>query len=238
LEKNYEILTEIDAVGSIPGRNYGIVNGEVGRIVNVQDQSTETDRLLERVQSGDRSALGALFAGHREYLRRLVDLRMDDPLRRRVDASDVIQETQLVATRRIGHYLSNPSVSFRLWLRQTAIDQLVNLRRHHVQAQKRSVMLEARLPDKSSILLVQSLFAGRPSRILHQRELFEQVQDAVQGMGESDREILLLRHFEELTNGEIGELLGIDTDAVSKRYGRAIRRLREKLKEAGLSEGS
>ena len=157
-------------------------------------------------------------------------------LRRRIDASDVVQETQLVAAGRIEHYLANRNVSFRIWLRQTAIQQLVNLQRHHVQAQKRSVNRDTRLSDHSSFLLAQRLLESRPSQIVRRREQAQQVRDAVKSMGETDREILLLRHFEELTNNEIGELLGIDSGTVRKRYGRAILRFREKLKELEISE--
>lgn len=204
--------------------------------VTAEDQSTDTDRLLDQVQAGDHDALNRLLASYREYLRRIVELRMVDPLRGRVDPSDVVQETQLVATRRLPHYLADRRVSFRIWLRQTAIQQLVNLERHHLQAEKRSLKRETRLPDRSSMMIAQSLLEGRPSRIVEQRELAQQVRQAVETMSENDREVLLLRHFEELTNSEISEVLGIETDAVSKRYGRAILRLREKLKEAGISQ--
>lgn len=201
-----------------------------------EDQSANTNHLLEQAQAGDQRALEALFADHRKYLRRVVELRMSDTLKGRVDPSDVVQETHLAATRRLSHFLSDRRVSFRIWLRQTAIQQLVNLERHHVQAQKRTVRLETRLPERSSMMLAKSLLEARPSRIARQRELTQQVRDVVESMSEKDREILLLRHFEELTNTEISEVLGIEADAVSKRYGRAILRLREKLVQAGISE--
>jgi RNA polymerase sigma-70 factor, ECF subfamily len=203
-----------------------------------ENQSTGTDRLLNLAQAGDKDALDALLDGHRDYLRRVIELRMEDGLRKRVDASDVVQETQLAAAGRIGHYLANRSVSFRIWLRQTAIQQLVNLQRRHVQAQKRSVNRDACLSDHSSMLLAQRLLEARPSQIVRRHEQAQQVRDAVRSMGETDREILLLRHFEELTNNEISELLDIDSGTIRKRYGRAIRRFREKLQEQGISRSS
>lgn len=222
----------------VASRNRGIVIREEGQIVTTDNQSTETERLLARIQSGDKTALDALLAGHRDYLRRVVEIRMGDQLRRRVDTSDVVQETQLVAARRIENYLSHRQIPFRLWLRQTAIDQIANLRQHHLNTQKRSMKQEIHLSENSSIMLAQSFLRDRPSRIARRRELAQQIREAVHEMGENDREILLLRHFEELTNREIGRLLGLNLDAVRKRYGRAILRFREKLIEQGVSKSS
>lgn len=201
----------------------------------VSDNSTETDRLLEQAQAGDRDAMQALYAAHRNYLRCVIDLRMDDELRRRVDASDVIQETQLEAIARMPTYLRAPTVSFRIWLRQTALEQLINLRRRHVLAQKRAVRHQVRLPDHSSVALAHKLLQRRPSEIFRRAELAHQVRQAVANMDEADREIILLRHFEELTNAEVAELLQIDPDTLRKRHGRAIRRLGQQLAAAGVS---
>ncbi len=201
----------------------------------VSHNSTETDRLLTQAQAGDRDAMQALYAAHRNYLRCVIDLRMDDELRRRVDASDVVQETQLEAIARMPAYLRAPTVSFRIWLRQTALEQLINLRRRHVLAQKRTVRHQVRLPDHSSVALAHSLLPRRPSEIFRRAELAQQVRQAVANMDEADREIILLRHFEELTNAEVAELLKIDPDALRKRHGRAIRRLGQQLAAVGVS---
>ena len=202
-----------------------------------RSDSTRTNRLLERASTGDRSALDALFSNYRAYLRRVIELRMDDELRRRVDPSDVVQEAQLEAACRIDDYLRKRPISFRLWLRQAALQQLMNLRRKHVLAEKRSVGREVSLPDHSSIALAQTLMEGRPSRVYQRQQLAQQVRQAVSRMEDLDREMLLLRHFEELTNKEAAELLEIDPATASKRYGRALRRFREKLTELGISRG-
>jgi RNA polymerase sigma-70 factor (ECF subfamily) len=203
----------------------------------INDNSTETDRLLSQARAGDRAAIEALYSAHRAYLRCVIDLRMDDELRRRVDVSDVVQETQLEAIGRMQEYLRGPTVSFRIWLRQTALEQLINLRRRHVLARKRTVRSQVRLPDHSSVALAQNLLATRPSQIVRGAELAQQVRQAVAEMDEPDREIILLRHFEELTNAEAAELLQIDPVAMRKRHGRALRRLGQQLAVVGVSGG-
>ena len=137
--------------------------------------------------------------------------------------------------RRIQEYLANRAVPFRIWLRRTAIEQLVNLRRQHVLAKKRTVRQEVWFPDKSSIALAQKLSEVRPSQILHKQELAQQVRAAIAEMGELDREMLVLRHIEELTNQEIAALLEIDSSTASQRYGRALKRFRDKLISLGIS---
>ena len=199
-------------------------------------EAERTERLVGLAAQGDVSAINELFEIHRAYLRRVIEPRLEDDLRRRVDPSDVIQETQLEATRRIQEYLANRSVPFRIWLRRTAIEQLVNLRRMHVLAAKRTVHREAPLPDKSSIALAHKLLKGRPSQIMQKQELAQQVLAAIGQMGELDREILLLRHIEELSNQEIAALLEIDSAAVSQRYGRALMRFRDKLISMGITD--
>jgi RNA polymerase sigma-70 factor (ECF subfamily) len=200
----------------------------------ISDNSTKTDRLLAQARAGDRAAIEALYSAHRAYLRCVIDLRMDDELRRRVDVSDVVQETQLEAIGRMQEYLRRPTVSFRIWLRQTALEQLINLRRRHVLARKRTVRSQVRLPDHSSVALAQNLLPTRPSEIVRGAELAQQVRQAVAEMDEPDREIILLRHFEELTNAEAAELLQIDPAAMRKRHGRALRRLGQQLAVVGV----
>lgn len=200
-------------------------------------ESEQTEQLVAMAVQGDGVALNTLFSMHRAYLRRVIDLRLEDDLRSRVDLSDVIQETLLEAARRIQEYLDNQAVPFRIWLRRTAIEQMVNLRRRHILAEKRNVRREVRLPDHSSLALAHKLLEGRPSQILHKQEQAQQVRTAIAQMGELDREMLLLRHIEELTNREIAAVLEIDTSTASQRYGRALRRFREKLISMGLSGG-
>ncbi len=192
-----------------------------------------TELLLERVADGDLDALDRVLESQRSYLRRLLELRMDGELRARIDPSDVIQETQLVASRRIDDFLKHRPTTFKLWLRGKAIQKLIELRRKHVIASKRSVRREIPVPEASSLALVAHLSAERPSEVAQRQELQEQTQQAILQLADADREILLLRHVEELTNAEVAELLDITGDTASKRYGRAILRLRSKLVQVG-----
>ena len=193
----------------------------------------ETELLLERVAEGDVEALGCVLEGQRNYLRRLLELRMDDELRSRIDPSDVIQETQLAASRRIDDFLKRRPISFKLWLRRKAIEKLIEFQRKHVYAAKRSVRREVRLFEGSSLAAVAQSLAQRPSELMQRRELQDQTNQAIRQLGETDREILLLRHGEDLTNAEVAELLEISAEAASKRYGRAILRLRTILGQLG-----
>ncbi|MBL8794791.1 MAG: sigma-70 family RNA polymerase sigma factor [Planctomycetia bacterium] len=199
----------------------------------------ETLRLLDDVRAGDRSALDRLLAEHRQFLRWFVELRLDPHIRARVDASDVVQEAQLEAVRRVDNYLERPALPFRLWLRQIAFDRLLMARRQHVEADRRAVTREAPLPDGSSIALGQQVLAGgpTPSQHLARDEMAERVRRAVAELPEADREILLMRNFEGLTNLEAAQLLALDPATASKRYGRALLRLRQLLSDDGLTGG-
>ena len=193
--------------------------------------STETRDLLSRLGGGDQSALERLMEMHRIYLRKLVDVRMEPGLRRRVDPSDVVQETYIVVSQRIEKYLKNPPASFRVWLRSTAVEKLIDLRRRHL-AKKRSIGREIHLSDASSMALARGLFGGRPSQILQRKELAEQVRQIIMQLGDTDREILLLRHVEELSNSEAAEVLFIEPDTARKRLGRAMIRLTTLLSDS------
>ena len=198
------------------------------------NDANETQRLLRRVSQGDRTAIGRLVDLHRNYLCRLIDLRMEDELRGRIDPSDVVQETQMVVSRKIDDFLDRRPTSFRLWIRRKAIERLIELRRRHL-AGKRTVRREVPWSDASSVAVARKLLGVRPSEVLRRQELVLQVHKAIQDLREVDREVLLLRHVEELTNAEVAELLGIEPAAASKRYGRAVRRLSEKLAAMGIS---
>ena len=195
--------------------------------------STETEALLGQIAEGDQRALDVLLDRHRDFLKRLLQLRMEPALRRRVDPSDVIQETLAVASQRLHDYLERRPTEFRLWLRRKAIERLIEHRRKHF-AKKRSVQRELSLVDASSAL-ARSLLTARPSKIAMQRELNQQVQEVVAELSEADREILLLRHAEGLSNNEIAHLLKLDVKTASKRYGRALLKLSERLAEMGVS---
>jgi RNA polymerase sigma-70 factor (ECF subfamily) len=202
------------------------------------EQSTpdEIESVVESVRRGDRQALESLFAAHRAYLRQVIGLRMDDALRVRVDPSDIVQEAQLEAARRVADYARDPKLPVRLWMRQIAIDRLTMAQRRHVGADKRSVKREFALPEHSSMSIAEQLVAGiaSPSQIVARHEVVGAVRDAVGRLGENDREIILLQAFEGLNSTESAEVLGIEPPAARKRFGRALLRLRELLIESGL----
>ena len=194
--------------------------------------NSRTEVLLSHVDQGDLRALDQLLDEHRAYLRRVIELRMEDALRVRVDPSDIVQETQLVASRRIQDFLKRRPTSFRIWLRRKALERLVEARRRHL-AQKRSIEREVPLSSLSSMAVAQHLSALGPGSALQQKELAQHVSEVLESLGETDREVLLLRHGEQLTNHEVAEVLEIDPAAASKRYGRAVRRLCDRLTELG-----
>jgi RNA polymerase sigma-70 factor (ECF subfamily) len=198
--------------------------------------SAETCGLLEQSGGGDRRAFDQLFARHRPDLRRFIDRRLDPKLRGRLDPSDVVQETQLEAYRRLPDFLRRRPMPFHVWLRKTAYERLLMLRRQHVEAARRAVGREVPLPDRSSALLAQQLLAGgsTPSHQLRRRELVRQVQEVLAGLAEADREVLFMRHYEGLSYQEVACILDIDPAAARKRYGRALLRLHQLLADAGL----
>ncbi len=200
--------------------------------------SVETQRLLKQVRAGDRLALEQLMTRHRPYLRQMVELRLDPQLRSRVDFSDVVQEAQMEAVRRLDTYLEQAPMPFRLWLRQIAHDRLLMMRRRHVKAARRAVGQEVALPEESSHLLAQQFLAkgSTPSQKLDQQDLARRVRQAVAELPDTDREILLMRTFEGLSFEEVSYLLEIDAAAARKRHGRALLRLHKILSDGGLRE--
>jgi RNA polymerase sigma-70 factor (ECF subfamily) len=200
----------------------------------------ETQRLLGAARAGDRRAVEELFARHRPYLHRLIQVRLEPRLHPRVDASDVIQEAQLEAARRLESYLQEPALPFRLWLRQLACERLVMLRRYHRGAAQRSVDREVPLLERSALLLARQLLAAgsTPSQGLEREEMACRVRRAVAQLPAIDREVLVMRTFEELSYEEVACVLGVDPAAARKRHGRALLRLHKLLSEDGLTESS
>jgi RNA polymerase sigma-70 factor (ECF subfamily) len=197
----------------------------------------EPEDLLRRLRAGERAAFEELFARHRPYLRRFAEIRLDARLRARVDPSDVVQETYLEAFRRLANYLDQPPMPFRLWLRRIAQDRALKAQRHHLGTARRTVNREVPLPERSSLLLARQLLAAgsTPSQHLDHRALAGRLRQAVAQLPPTDREVILLRHFEGLSNQEVGYLLGIDPAAASQRHGRALLRLHQMLFQSGSS---
>jgi RNA polymerase sigma-70 factor (ECF subfamily) len=204
----------------------------------VDKDSAETLALLERVRGGDAQALDELITRHRPVLRRFVEMRFDPKMHARLDASDVVQEAQLEIARRIQDFLEKQPMPIGLWLQKTAYENLIRLRRTHVLADRRTVNREVGLPKDSSILLVRQLLGKEdwPGRGLVEEEIKQRVVQAVSKLDDIDREILQLRSFEQLDNQEVAQFLGLDPATASKRFGRALLRLRAALLESGALE--
>src|SRR5215212_9166918 len=171
----------------------------------------ETDRLLADARAGNADELLARF---REPLRRVIDLRLDPVLARRVDASDIVQDVLLEANQRLTDYLKSPDMPFHLWLRHLAQDRIIDTHRRHRQAQRRSVDREQPIAppawaDESSISLVAQLIdtGGKPTSEAIRLELQRRLNDAIDKLSDDDREIILMRHHEALSNQEVAHAL-------------------------------
>jgi RNA polymerase sigma-70 factor (ECF subfamily) len=200
--------------------------------------SEDTRLLLERAADGDPAVFDELFARHRDFLCLVVRLRMDPRLRARVDPSDVVQDAQLDAFRRLRDYLDRQPMPFRLWLRKTTQERLLKVQRQHLDTDRRAAGREVPLPEQSSILLAGQLLAGgsSPSQRLDRSETARLVRRALGELPEADREVLLMRNFEGLSNQEVAYLLGLDPATASKRHGRALLRLRAALLAEGFTD--
>jgi RNA polymerase sigma-70 factor, ECF subfamily len=206
-------------------------------MTDVKPDSAQTCGLLEQVAQGDRRALGRLLQRYRPRLQAFIGARLDPRVRSRLDPSDVVQEVQLEVTRRMDDFLNRNPMPFHLWVRKTAYERLLKVQRGHRRA-RRTVDGEVALPEHSSLLLAKPLLAGAssPSQQLAAREFADRVGLAVADLAQADREILLMRHAEQLPYAEIACLLDVEVDAARKRYGRALLRLRKVLKDHGLLE--
>src|SRR5438105_6309114 len=195
-----------------------------------------TQELLDQAQKGEPHAVDHLLDAHREPLRRMIGPRLDPALAARVDASDIVQEVLLEAHRRLADYLRNPTMPFGLWLRHIAKDHVIDAHRRHRQAQRRSLdreqpLLPAALADHSSLELAGQILDQEPTpasaAIRH--ELQKRLDSAVAALDEDDREIILMRHGEQLSNQDVAAALELSEAAASMRYLRAVRRLRAAL---------
>ena len=200
------------------------------------ENSSETNDLLQRAAEGDSQGWGVLLTRHSERLRRMIALRLDQRLQGRIDASDVLQEAYLEAWSRLAEYLRAPPMPFFLWLRFLAGQKLVTLHRHHLGRHMRDPgreisLYRGALPEASSAALAAQLLGHetRPSEAAIRVELKVRLQEALNQMDALDREVLALRHFEQLSRAETAQVLGLRESAVSKRYVRALQRLKDIL---------
>jgi RNA polymerase sigma-70 factor (ECF subfamily) len=196
--------------------------------------SAATNELLHQAAAGDGVSLGRVLERDRDRLRRMIALRLDRRLCGRIDPSDVIQEAQLEAAERLAEYLRNPTMPFFLWLRLITGQRLLALHRRHLGAKMRSAQREVSLcqralPEATSAALAARLmgkFTG-PCEAVMRAEMKLRLQDALNEMDPIDREVLTLRHFEQLSNVEAAHELGIAEEAAKKRHVRALKRLKE-----------
>jgi RNA polymerase sigma-70 factor (ECF subfamily) len=190
--------------------------------------------LIDRAGHGDESARHQLLERYRGYLKRMVAVRLDRRLAARVDPSDIVQETLVEAARRLDDYLRNRPLPFYGWLRGLAGERIIDTHRRHVTSQRRTVTLERRdldLPDASADQLVRRLFAAdtSPSTHLMRQERHERLKAALASLSHRDREVLVMRHLEQLSTAEIAQVLEITEPAVKSRLLRALVRMREQM---------
>jgi RNA polymerase sigma-70 factor (ECF subfamily) len=191
------------------------------------------EELLDAARTGDEGALAALVERHRDRLERMVRLRMDRRLQGRVDPADVVQEAYLALRGKFPQYSTDPRLPFFLWLRLEVGQKLLDLHRFHLGAQMRDAGQEVSLhggppPQVTSLSLAELL--GKlttASHVAMRAELKVRVQEALNSMDPHDREVLILRHFEELSNAETAQVLGIKASAAVNRYVRALKRLKD-----------
>ena len=201
------------------------------------DNQEHQDSLVDQARNGDQNALANLFEANRDRLERMVRLRMNERVRPRVAVSDVLQEAYVDLAQQLGNYAKDPKLPFFLWLRRITGQRLAKVHRAHLGQEMRDVNKERRLnagvPDASSVFMANQL-AGRFTSVSQKairNENETRMQLAIEQLPETDREILAMRHVEQLTNSEIAIVLEIGASAATNRYVRAIRKLRDAIGE-------
>lgn len=199
----------------------------------VPELSEDTQRLLDRAQAGDRSSLGQLLEVRREQLTRIVRIRMGRRLQSRVDASDVVQDAFVEAMRRFDEFQQQSKFPFFIWLRLITLQKLAQLQRFHLGTQARDAAREvsidhAPVPQATSAVLAGQLLGTltSPTRAVARDEEKALLEQALNEMDETDREVLVLRHFEKLEVSETANLLDLSESGTRKRYVRALTRLK------------
>jgi RNA polymerase sigma-70 factor (ECF subfamily) len=192
------------------------------------------EELLDAARHGDDGALALLVERHRDRLERMVRLRMDRRLQGRVDPADVVQEAYLAVRGHFPQYCADARLPFFLWLRLEVGQKLVDIHHFHLGNQMRDAGQEVSLhcgplPQVSSVSLAEHMLGKvtTASRAAMRAELKIRVQEALNSMDPQDREVLILRHFEELSNAEAAQVLGIKASAAVNRYVRAVKRLKD-----------
>jgi RNA polymerase sigma-70 factor, ECF subfamily len=207
------------------------------------EESEDFQRKMDAVLEGDGEALASLFSMYRDRLRRMVELRLDARLRGRVSASDILQEAYIGALQRLPHYQATVDLPLFVWLRSVTMQRLIDVHRRHLVGQARDASREIRLGEVEAIEAgsghIAELFANTtsPSLAARRGEILAVVRDALDQLDVIDREVLVLRHFEQMSNLEAAAALCIKPAAASKRYVRAVERLKSVLEQIPGFEG-
>ncbi len=198
----------------------------------LMESQTELE-LLKQAEDGNQQALGMLLQLNHQRLERIVRFRMDSRLRGRLDEGDIVQESFLEATKRFQYYVENRKTSFFLWLRYLTLQKLNELHRHHFGTQSRDRRREVSIFNRLDSPATTAQIAGvlfddktSPSQALIRDEARVLIENALGEMDPVDQEVLALRHFEQLSNVEVADALGLETSAASKRFVRALERLK------------
>jgi RNA polymerase sigma-70 factor (ECF subfamily) len=208
------------------------------RIEGVPPPPPDADAdFLRASQAGNAAALAGLLAAHRPYLRHIAGVRFDDRLRGRLDESDVVQDALAEAVRRAPEFATARPLPVRLWLRRLLLDALVAAQRRHLAAHGRAAGREIDLSAGSVIAVADRLLANSPSPASEaaRRERAALVRTALDTLAADDREVIVLRAFESQNTADTAAVLGVTAEAASKRFVRAMERLRAALKDLGLS---
>jgi RNA polymerase sigma-70 factor, ECF subfamily len=202
----------------------------------MSSNSPETQHLLDQARDGQEAAVNQLLDAHREPLRRAISLRLDPVVARREDPSDIVQKVLLEANQRLSDYLRNPTMPFHLWLRHIAQDHIIDTHRRHRVAQRRSLdreqpIVPAALADRSSVELAAQFLDQEltPASAAMRHELENRLHVALASLDEGDRDVICMRHFEQLSNQDVALILNLTEAAASMRYLRALRRLKALL---------
>ncbi len=202
------------------------------------------DELLAEMRGGSETALAEVFSHYRERLRRIVRFRIDHRIAPRISDSDVLQDVYIAASKRLDHYAAKTELTPFLWLRLLVGQQLVDVHRQHLQAEMRDARKEISLhlaaPSPHTSMAIAAQLAGpitAVSEVILRAERIQRLESTLNEMDPIDREVIALRHFEELSNAETSRVLGIEPAAASKRYVRAMARLGQLMAEFNTTDG-
>lgn len=203
----------------------------------MQNDDEELD-LIRRAAAGDEAAQNQLFSAHHDRLQRMIRLRMDRRIQGRIDSADVLQEAYIDVFRSLPRYLEDPSSSFFVWLRNVVGLKLAEVHRRHISTEKRDArrdvsIYRGALPAVNSISLAAQLLGQltSPSQGVVKTEMRIRLQEVLDGLDDTDREVIALRHFEHLNSQEVADVLGMSKSGASSRYIRALQRLKQELSQ-------